>query len=106
MGVVRVSAYAGSLATVIVASALYASAADAAAAAVPDLSGTYWATEYHAPLRPGAHPLHHLAHIGRVVFGHQRTLQGMAARAIEQSFLELLRSGDALQPFAARELMF
>ena len=51
MGVIRVSACAGTLVAVIAASALYASAVRAAAPVVPDLSGTYWATEYHAKIQ-------------------------------------------------------
>ena len=51
MGGNRVSLCAGSfLATLLITPLVYASASYAAAA-IPDLSGTYWATEYHAKIQ-------------------------------------------------------
>src|SRR5450631_2260884 len=51
MGDCRVSVCAGSaLGSLLITSMVYASAASAAAA-IPDLSGTYWATEYRAKIQ-------------------------------------------------------
>jgi hypothetical protein len=51
MGDCRVSVCAGAaLGVLLVGSVVYASAAHAAAA-IPDLSGTYWTTEYHAKIQ-------------------------------------------------------